>query len=126
MTTKASHAAPPPFTHHTHPGTYQACTHDHCTSHRHATAHLREDQPLTPPEQAAAKAIRDNQWVLWHAQDRDLAVALILSRNGLLRDRAHEEHLDRGATANATAVEHRRRADQLAITALSGLAEEAA
>lgn len=124
--TPKTHPAAPPHEHTTHPGLYETCTHDGCASYRAATGILRETEPLDRAEQAAADAIRDAKWILWHAEDRDLAVALVLSRAGLLRDRVQEDKDSHGRTKDIEARNLRRRADQLAIAALSGLAEEAA
>lgn len=124
MTT--THTAPPPYSKITHRGTAAACTESLCVSHRTATSHLREGAPLSPPEQAAADAINEAKWILWHAHDRDLGVALVLSRAGLLRDKAYEEHLHRAAASDKEWRDRKQAADRRAITALTELVALAA
>jgi hypothetical protein len=124
--TTTIHRAPPPFADQTHPGTPQACDNQHCTAHRAATGLIRETAPRTPAEQAAADIIRDHQWALWWAHDRDLAVALILARAGLLRDKQYEEQQNRAAVADAKHRERRRLADAAAISRLGELIDTAA
>lgn len=91
-----------------------------------ALAMLRENEPRSPAEQAALDVINAHRWVLWHSDDRDLCVMLLLSRLGYLRDKAYEEHLSRFAAANAEAVDRNQRANNHAINTLEWLAEEAA
>lgn len=126
MTDTQTHTAPPPYSKITHRGAASACTEGMCVSHRTATAHLREGTPLSPLEQAAADVIQDAKWILWHAHDRDLGVALILSRAGLLRDAAHEEHLARAAMSDKEWRDRKQVADRRAITAFTELAALAA
>lgn len=51
-----------------------------------AAAILCEGEPLGPAMQAAEKVLQEGAWILWHANRRDLAVATLLQRAGLLRD----------------------------------------
>jgi hypothetical protein len=119
-TTKtATHSTP--YTRETHRGTLAACAKYPCKPHREALGILRETAPLSPAEQAAANAIRDAQWILWHADDRDLAVALILSRAGLLRDRAYEQQQNRAAAIDTEHRDRRRRTDATTISRLTEL-----
>ncbi len=122
MTT--THTAP--HTGETHRGTAAACTEYPCRPQREAFAILREDDPRTPAEQAAIDAIDARRWVLWHATDYGTGTVLLLSRAGLLRNAAHEEHLERSAASDRAYRDRCRDADRRAITALDGLAEAAA
>ncbi len=87
---------------------------------------LRESAPRTPVEQAALTVINDGKWVLWHAHDRDLAVMLLLSRAGLLRDREHEQRVLAADISNARAVEKQRVKDGTLIVALTAVLKESA
>ncbi|SET50433.1 hypothetical protein [Nonomuraea wenchangensis] len=83
-----------------------------------ARAILREDQPLNPAEQAAVDALNERRWVLWHADDYSLGVILLLSRAGLLRDAAQEQHEERSLAVNARLTAEARRADAARISTL--------
>lgn len=87
---------------------------------------LRENDPRSPAEQAALDAINSRRWILWHANDRDLGVILLLSRLELLRDKAQEEHLNRWGQANADRVARDRHVDAQVIRYLSDLITDAA
>ncbi|NUK07489.1 hypothetical protein HRW18_05560 [Streptomyces lunaelactis] len=63
-----------------------------------AAAILRETDPRNPAEQAALDALNKRLWILWHAQDPNLGVVLLLSRAGLLRDKEREAETDKFAT----------------------------
>lgn len=92
---------------------------------KQAAAILRETDPRTPAEQAALEAIEGERWVLWHAKDPNLAVLLLLSRNGLLRDKAHEAEMNRFAVGMAEASARDRRLDSQHNAALENLIDEA-
>ena len=91
-----------------------------------ALAMLRENDPLSPAEQAALDVINAHRWVLWHSYDRDLCVMLLLSRLGFLRDKEQEAHIARGVEVNMALSERSRRADAHAINTFAWLAGEAA
>ncbi|MFJ2630893.1 hypothetical protein ACIO6U_02870 [Streptomyces sp. NPDC087422] len=122
--TAATHIAP--YTRETHNGPAARCTEYPCEPRREALAILREEDPRTPAEQAAIHAVHERRWVFVHADDYGTGVVLLLSRAGLLRDRAHEEHLTRAAMSDKQHRDRRRTADHRAITALTGLAAMAA
>lgn len=124
MTSTRTHTAP--HTRATHRGPAARCPEYPCAPGREAAAHLREDQPLTAVEQAAWDAVQDRMWILWHANNRDLGVLLMLSRAGLLRDLAHEKQQSATDQAMARISERSRRADTTAIAHLGALAEQAA
>lgn len=106
----------------THPGTFATCTDTLCAPRREALAILREEDPRTPAEQAAINAVHERRWVFVHADDYGTGVVLILSRAGLLRDTAHEEHLNRMALSDKMLRDRGQTADRHAITALTELA----
>ena len=87
---------------------------------------LRENDPRNPAEQAALAAINTRRWILWHSNDRDLGVILLLSRLGLLRDRAYEEHESRTAQSMARIAARDRHVDKTTLRRLEELAEVAA
>ena len=91
-----------------------------------ALAMLRENEPRSPAEQAALDVINAHRWVLWHSDDRDLCVMLLLSRLGFLRDKEQEAHIARGVEVNMALSERSRRADAHAINTFAWLAGEAA
>ncbi len=90
-----------------------------------AAAILREDAPRTAPEQAALAVLEDNRWVLWHAHDRDLGVIRLLSRAGLLRDKAEAERQDRSVRAAMASTARERQANAVMISTLDGAIEQA-
>lgn len=91
-----------------------------------AAAYLREDAPRTPAEQDAFNAIRNRLWMLLHADDYATGVVLVLSRAGLLRDRAEERRQDAADRLQAASAERTRTADQVALGRLYCLAGEGA
>jgi len=119
-----THAAP--WTGESHRGTAISCSEYPCAPHRDALAILRENDPRTPAEQAALNAVEGRRWVLLHAADYSTGVVLLLSRAGLLRDKAHEEHRDRVAASDKEWRDRRQAADRRAITAYIELAALAA
>jgi hypothetical protein len=98
----------------------------HADNAARAATWLREDSPLSPPEQDAVNAMRDHLWILWHANDHTLAVILMLSRLGLLRDRAAEQHADHVASIDGQLRDQASRAAGRAINRLSDLIEATA
>lgn len=92
---------------------------------RQARALFRETAPRTPAEQAALDVINAHKWALWHADDRDLAVMLLLSRKGLLRDLAQEKHEEATAIANTRLVIRNRQRDAVRINTLDAAIEQA-
>lgn len=96
------------------------------TTAEEAAAFLRENAPRNPAEQAALDAMGTKRWVLWHAHDANLAVVLMLSRFGLLRDKAAEQRQERTARVDAQLRERDRLADQVALSRLGELVEQAA
>lgn len=92
---------------------------------RHATAILREHAPLEPAEQAAEKVIRDSKWVLWHAGDRDLSVARLLYRAGLLRDLDREREAERADASMRRLDKRDNAANRVLAGTLANLVDEA-
>lgn len=91
-----------------------------------AAAYLREHDPRTAAEQAALDAVTARRWMPLWADDYSTGVILLLSRAGLLRDRAREQQDNAAGHSMARMAERDRRADQLAIANLDALAEHAA
>lgn len=91
-----------------------------------AVAILREAEPLTTAEQAAAAVLEEYRWVFAHAEKPFLAVMRLLRRRGLLRDLEYEEHLDQSLKVNAEAVQRDRTRDAVTISSLMGALEQAA
>jgi uncharacterized protein YfaA (DUF2138 family) len=115
-----------PFTNATHPGTFAACAEYPCAPNRKATAYLRENDARTVVETVALDVLKKRAWTLWHAEDRDLGIVLVLSRAGLLRDVEHEKQQALSAHISASLAERDRAADGIAITHLDALTEQAA
>lgn len=94
-----------------------------------AAAILRENEPLNAAEQAATDAVRGDAWVLWHTStimEYSHGVIRLLSRAGLLRDKADEA---RAAAVHSSASEQQRRdlaANLCAVSSLYALVDEAA
>lgn len=96
------------------------------SSKKEAHAILREDKPISPVEQAAVAALDQHRWVLWHANDYSLGVILLLSRAGLLRDKAHEQEMDKADASEARLVTEKRMKDAISISTLSDAMSQAA
>jgi hypothetical protein len=93
---------------------------------KQAAAILREGAPLEPAEKAAEKVIKDNAWVLWHVKgSRDLAVARLLHRAGLLRDVEREEEAQRADASMRRLDRCDNAANRVMAATLSGLVDEA-
>jgi hypothetical protein len=91
---------------------------------RKAADILRENQPLAAEEEHAAKVIRDGQWILWHAHDRDLAVARLLHRAHLLRDPDYEQQQERQLASHREATKREHAATRVHAGALSAIVTE--
>ncbi|MTE20321.1 hypothetical protein F0L17_14630 [Streptomyces sp. TRM43335] len=91
-----------------------------------ATAFLRENDDRTSAERAAIDAIDQRMWILWHANNRDLGVILVLSRAGLLRDPADEARRAQADLVMGRAAAREHRADRIAAGRYCALIEEAA
>lgn len=126
MTAKKTATHTAPHTGKTHHGTAAACTEYPCAPHRDALAILREDDSRAPAEQAAIDAVEARRWVPLHAADYATGVVLLLSRAGLLRDKAHEEQQNRAGLSDKAWRDRSQVADRQAITALTELASLAA
>lgn len=93
---------------------------------RDARAILREDAPRTPAEQAAIDALDKDRWILWHADDYSVGVIRLLSRAGLLLDKAHAEEMAKADRVMADIARRERLADTHCISAFATAAEQAA
>jgi len=87
---------------------------------------LREEAPRTTAEQAAIDAVTEHIWTLRHIWDANLGVILLLSRAGLLRDKAHEEQQAAADASWARMSKRARAADVTALARFSDLCDEAA
>jgi hypothetical protein len=96
------------------------------TAAEKAASFLRENDERTPIEQAVLDAMEGHYWILHHAHTPSLGVVLLLSRLGLLRDKAYEQHLARLDLAEAERRGRHQLADHTAIRHLDALAEQAA
>lgn len=95
-------------------------------SARDAHAILKEDAPRTPAERDAIAALDRDRWVLWHAGDYSLGVIRLLSRAGLLLDKAHAEEMAKFDRGMADAARRERLADARLISNLDAAIERAA
>lgn len=94
-----------------------------------AAAIIRADAPRTPAEQAALAAVDEDRWVLWHTDhttDLALAVIRLLSRAGLLRDKANEQRQAKADQFWSGHSERTRAAERTALGRLDALASQAA
>jgi hypothetical protein len=63
------------------------------TTEAQAAAILAAERKPDRAEKAAIDCVKEHLWVLWHADDYATGVVRLLSRAGLLRDRAREDEV---------------------------------
>jgi hypothetical protein len=91
-----------------------------------AAEFLRETDPRTPAEQAAIDALKKQMWALWHANDPNLGVVLLLSHAGLLRDKKQEAEHSKFAAWSTKDTARDRAIDATYINALDNVLDIAA
>ncbi|MFE2911286.1 hypothetical protein [Kitasatospora indigofera] len=96
------------------------------TAAEQAASFLRENDERTDLEQTVLDAMDGHYWILHHAHTPSLGVVLLLSRLGLLRDKAHEQYIARLDLAEAERRSRHQIADRTAIRHFDALAEQAA